>query len=139
MQIVIDRLDDAYHLEARTETGHAHRFDASADIGGRDLAMRPMQAVLAALGACTEIDVISILQKQRAGLRNLRLTLTGQRAEGQIPAVFTAIHIHYEFWGQLQSEQAERAIRLSLEKYCSVTAMLSKTATITHSYAVVGE
>jgi putative redox protein len=139
MQVIIDRLDGAYHLEARTETGHAHRFDGSPEIGGHDLAMRPMQAVLAALGACTEIDVISILQKQRSGLRDLRLTLTGQRAEDQIPAVFTKIHIHYEFWGQLQPEQAERAIQLSLDKYCSVTAMLRQTATITHSYAVVGE
>jgi putative redox protein len=138
MEVTIHRLNDAYHLEATNQGGKTIQMDASVDAGGGDFAMRPMQALLAALGACTEIDVIGILQKQRADLRDILIHVRGERAIDHIPAVFTHIHLHYSFTGHLEPAQLKRAIDLSLDKYCSVTAMLRKTATITYTYELNG-
>ncbi len=138
MEVSLQRLNHAYHIEAVNQSGKSIQLDASPDVGGGDLGMRPMQALLAALGACTEIDVIGILQKQRADLADIQLTVRGERAIDQIPAVFTRIHIHYAFMGNLDVGQLKRAIDLSLGKYCSVAAMLRKTANITYSLELNG-
>jgi putative redox protein len=138
MEVTLHRLNQAYHIEATNQNERTIQMDASVDAGGGDLGMRPMQALLAALGACTEIDVIGILQKQRAHLQDIVLQVRGERAIDQIPAVFTAIHIHYAVTGELTPDQLKRAIDLSLDKYCSVTAMLRKTAHITYSYELNG-
>lgn len=137
MIIEIQRLDDAFHMRAVNESGKAVELDAAPSLGGHDAAMRPMQMVLAALGGCSAIDVIDILKKQRLHLQDIRLKITAQRAEDCIPAVFKTIHIHFMLTGNIPDEKAARAISLSIDKYCSVAAMLRSTATISHSFEVL--
>lgn len=137
MKIEIKRLDDAYHLEASNDTGNTVRTDGSPSIGGSNKGMRPMQLLLSAMGTCSAIDVISILKKQRQPLENIEVSVEGQRAEGQVPAVFTDIHVHYRLFGQINEEKARHAVELSVEKYCSVSKMLEKTANITWDVEII--
>lgn len=91
-----------------------------------------METLLIALGGCTGADVVGILEKMRAPLEGLTITVTGERAETH-PKVFTRIHLRYEVRGKgLTPRQVERAVRLSQEKYCSVAAMLRPTAALTY-------
>jgi putative redox protein len=139
MQMIIDihRLDDSFHMQAINESGKRVDIDAVPALGGKDAGMRPMQMVLAALGGCSAIDVIDILKKQRQNLQDIRLRISAERAQNTIPAVFTKIHIHFTLTGDIEEEKAGRAISLSIDKYCSVAAMLRSTATISHSFEVV--
>ncbi|HNH61954.1 MAG TPA: OsmC family protein, partial [Cyclobacteriaceae bacterium] len=79
VKIELKRLNDAFHMEATNEQGSTLHMDASPDIGGSNKGMRPMQIVLAALGGCSVIDVISILKKQKQDLRDIQVTVTGDR------------------------------------------------------------
>ncbi len=135
MKVTLKRIDDAYHMEAANEEGLTVYSDGSPAIGGHNQAMRPMQMVLAALGSCSSIDVISLLNKQRQPLEHIELELTAQRADG-VPAVFTDINVHYLLHGDLNEAKVERACRLSMEKLCSVSKMLEKAVNITWSYEI---
>lgn len=97
-----------------------------------------MELILMGLGGCSAIDVISILRKQKQEISDVRIVVDGDRVE-DIPAVFSKIRMHFEIDGQLDRNKVERAIQLSVEKYCSVYAMLIKTAEITYSFSVNGE
>jgi putative redox protein len=134
MKVEITRLSGDYHLKSTNEEGLSVETDASPAIGGTDKGMRPMQLLLSALGSCSSIDVILILKKKRQHLRDIKVTVSGDREEGAIPEVFKTIHVHYALFGEIEAEKAERAIQLSMEKYCSVTRMVEKVATITWSY-----
>lgn len=137
MIIDIERVDDAFHMRAINESGKTVEIDATPAIGGHDAGMRPMQMVLAALGGCSAIDVIDILKKQRVNLQDIRLRISARRAENTVPAIFTEIHIHFTLTGNIPNEKAARAISLSIDKYCSVAAMLRATAKISHSFEVL--
>jgi putative redox protein len=94
----------------------------------------PMQLLLVALAGCTGIDIVSILQKKRLKLTDMQVCVRGKRAN-DYPMIWTDIHITYLIWGEnLQPKDAEKAIRLSEEKYCSVGIMLGKVARITSDY-----
>lgn len=134
MKIELSRLSGDFHLQAMNDSGNTVEIDASADIGGTGKGMRPMQMLLSALGSCSAIDVILILKKKRQELRDIKITVTGEREEGAIPAVFKAIHVHFDIFGPVDPAKAERAIQLSLEKYCSVTRMVEKMAAISWSF-----
>lgn len=136
MKVTIKRIDDDFHLESTNADGLTVHTDGSPAIGGHNLAFRPMQMVLAALGSCSSIDVIHLLRKQRQALVHLEVEVEGQRAEGEIPAVFTDIHLKYLLYGPLDEKKAERACRLSMEKLCSVSKMLEKSVNITWSYEI---
>ena len=123
MNITLERLDDDFHLRATNEDGLTLDFDGSAAIGGHDRGFRPMQSVLAAVGACSSIDVILLLRKQRQQLDGLRIELSAERRD-EAPRIFTKIHVHYILSGQLDAKKVERACRLSMEKMCSVSLML---------------
>jgi putative redox protein len=115
---------------AESGSGHAMVVDASPDVGGRDLGARPMELVLMGLGTCSAIDVVHILRKARQEVRGCVVEMDSDRAP-EAPKVFTRIHMHYVVTGKaLAPAQVERAIKLSKEKYCSATAMLEKTASI---------
>ncbi|TAH19119.1 MAG: OsmC family peroxiredoxin [Cytophagales bacterium] len=136
MKVEIQRINDAFHLEATNELGNKVYIDGSADIGGGDLAFRPMQLMLAAIGGCSSIDVISILQKQRQEVIDYRVTIEAEREKDKVPALFTTVHLHFALKGKLDKDKVEKAINLSVEKYCSVVKIMEKTATITHSFSV---
>ncbi len=123
-------------FEGTTESGAPFVMDARVDAGGGGAGPSPMETVLAALAGCTGIDVVGILQKMRAGLEGMAISVSAERAT-EHPRVFTKIHLRYTIWGQgLVRDQVERAVMLSKEKYCSVSAMLSHTAAITHEVYV---
>jgi putative redox protein len=123
-------------MESTNDTGNTVQSDGSPKIGGGNKAMRPMQMVLAALGSCSSIDVIHLLNKQRQPLDDIQIKVTAQRAEDQVPAVFTDIQVHYHVFGDLDESKVEKACRLSMEKYCSVSKMLEKSVNITWSYQI---
>jgi putative redox protein len=104
-----------------------------------DTGPTPMRVVLIGLCGCTAMDVVSILKKKRQPFKGLEVHATAERAS-EHPQVYTQIHLEYVVKGRGVDPQAvERAIELSQTRYCSVTAMLSKTATITTSYRIVEE
>lgn len=113
-------------------SGHSVTMDGSPDVGGRDLGVRPMEMVLIGMGGCTAIDVVSMLRKQRQDVRDVVVELAAERAE-EHPKVFTQVKVIYRVRGKgLNRALVERAVSLSDEKYCSATAMVRKSAEVTH-------
>jgi putative redox protein len=122
---------------AETGSGHFLTMDGAPDGGGRNLAPRPMETVLAGTGGCSAYDVVLILQRGRHDVRGCQIKLNAERA-GTDPKVFTRIQMHFVVTGRgLAHGAVERAIALSHERYCSATAMLGKTAEINTSFEIV--
>jgi putative redox protein len=122
---------------AETGSGHTLVMDGAVEGGGRNLAPRPMETVLAGTGGCTAYDVVVILRKSGQDVRGCEVKLTAERADTD-PKVFTRIHFHFVVSGRaLKASVVESAIKLSHGKYCSASAMLGKTAVITHDFEIV--
>ena len=120
-----------------TESGHALVMDGAAEAGGRNLGPRPMETVLMGTGACSAFDVILILKRGRERVTDCVIELSAERAMID-PKVFTSIHFHFIVTGVgLNSDKVARAIKLSADTYCSATAMLAKTAIVTHDFVIV--
>ncbi len=121
---------------AETGSGHVLMMDGAPDGGGRNLAPRPMETVLAGTGGCTAYDVVLILQRGRHKVSGCQVKLTSERAATD-PKVFTRIHMHFVVTGKALPEAAvQRAIEMSHQKYCSASIMLAKTAEITTSHEI---
>lgn len=122
---------------AETGSGHLLAMDGAPDGGGRNLAPRPMETVLAGTGGCTAYDVVLILKRGRQPVTACSVKIDADRAETD-PKVFTRIHMHFTVSGKgLQQAAVARAIQLSHEKYCSASAMLAKTAVMTTGFDIV--
>ena len=122
---------------ARTGSGHLVEMDGAPEGGGNNLAPRPMEMVLLGTGGCTAYDVVLILRRGRHDVRGCEVEVQAERAESD-PKVFTRIAMKFTVRGRnLSRETVLRAVQLSHEKYCSATAMLAKTAEITHSVEIV--
>ena len=131
------RWQDAMSFVAETGSGHLVCMDSAPEAGGRNLAPRPMELVLAGTGGCTAFDIVLILKRGRHEVSGCEVRLQAERAEMD-PKVFTAINMHFVVTGKnLKRDTVERAVKLSAEKYCSASIMLGKTAAITHSFEVV--
>jgi putative redox protein len=129
--------DAGMAFTAETGSGHMLTMDGATDGGGRNLAPRPMETVLAGTGGCAAYDVVLILKRGRHRVSGCAVKLQAERAE-QDPKVFTRIHMHFTVSGRALSEAAvARAVQLSHEKYCSASAMLAHTAEITTGFEVV--
>ncbi len=123
-------------FKATTGTGHSIVMDSAAEHGGEDAGPRPVELVLAALGGCTAMDVISILRKKRQPVAGLEVHVRGVQAP-DFPHKFTDIHVEYVVHGNGVAPQAvARAIELSEQSYCSVSATLRGVAKITTSYRI---
>jgi putative redox protein len=128
------KLVEGMTFVAESGSGHAVVVDSAPEVGGRNLGARPMELVLMGTGACNAIDVVHILRKSRQDVHDCVVELDAERAPEE-PKVFTRIHLHYIVTGKgLAAAQVERAIRLSKEKYCSATIMLSATVQVTWDY-----
>ena len=122
---------------AETGSGHMVAMDGAPEAGGRNLAPRPMEMLLAGAGGCTAFDIVMILKKGRHQVSGCDVRLEADRAETD-PKVFTRIHFHFRVSGHnLKPEAVARAIDLSKDKYCSASIMLGKTAEITHDFEIV--
>lgn len=126
---------------AETGSGHVLAMDGAPDDkqpanGGRNLAPRPMETVLAGTGGCTAYDVVLILKRGRHDVRGCTVKLTSERAPTD-PKVFTKIHMHFNVSGKaIPAAAVERAVAMSHDKYCSASIMLARTADITTSFEV---
>ncbi len=123
-------------FEAIADSGHKVIMDASPAVGGENRGSRPMEMILMGLGGCSSIDVVMMLEKSRQDVTDCRVLIEAKRAE-TIPAVFTHINVHFIVTGRgLNAKQVERAVKLSAEKYCSVSIMLSKTVAMSHDVEI---
>lgn len=128
---------DGMSFVAETGSGHVLVMDGAPDGGGHNLAPRPMETVLAGTGGCTAYDVVVILRKSGQRISGCEVQMTSERAPTD-PKVFTKIHMHFIVRGkELKPSLVESAIKLSHNKYCSASAMLGKTAAISHDYEIV--
>ena len=128
---------DGALLVAEGGSGHTITMDGAPDIGGRNLASRPMEVLLMGMGGCTAIDVVSMLKKQRQDIEGVEVSLLAERAEDH-PKVYTSVKLVYTVRGRkLNKALVERAVSLSDEKYCSATAMVKKSASVTHEIVLV--
>jgi putative redox protein len=131
------RWHEGMSFVAETGSGHLVPMDGAPEAGGRNLAPRPMELVLAGTGGCTAFDVVLILRRSRLDVSGCTVTLKAERAETD-PKVFTKVNFHFRVTGRnLKPDAVERAIKLSAEKYCSASIMLGKTAEMTHSWEIV--
>jgi len=131
------RFETGMRFEATAGSGHRITLDASRADGGQDRGCRPIEMLLVGLAGCTGMDVISILRKKRQLVTDYEVRVEGRRTESH-PMVFTEITIEHVLTGyDLQPEAVARAIRLSEEHYCSVGAMLGKTAHFTQFFRLV--
>jgi putative redox protein len=131
------RWGDGMSFVAETGSGHLVTMDGAPDGGGRNLAPRPMETVLAGAGGCTAYDVVVILKKNNQDVDACEVKLSAERASAD-PKVFTRIHYQFTVRGRnLKHNLVEQAVRLSHEKYCSATAILEKTAQITRDLEIV--
>ena len=122
---------------AETGSNHLVTMDGAPEGGGRNLAPRPMEVVLVGTGGCSAYDVVVILKKSGQDVTGCEVKLTAERAATD-PKVFTKIHMHWVVRGRgLKRNLVEHAVRLSHEKYCSATAMLSKTAEVTRDFEII--
>lgn len=122
---------------AETGSGHLVTMDGAPDGGGRNLAPRPMEMLLAGLGGCASYDVVLILKRGRHAVEGCSVAIEAERAETD-PKVFTRIHMAFEVRGAgLPQAAVERAIAMSHEKYCSASAMLGRTAEMTTSLTLI--
>ncbi len=121
-------------LLGESDSGHGVVIDGAAEIGGRNMGIRPMEMILMGLGSCTAMDVLNILKKQRQNISDCVIEVEGTRRD-EYPQIFSTIHIHFIITGRdIKESLLKKAVNLSAEKYCSVSAMLSATTKITHDY-----
>ena len=137
MECKVKWIEGSMSFLAETGSGHVVAMDGPPEAGGRNLAPRPMEMLLAGTGGCTAFDVVSILKKGRHAVTGCDVEVHADRADTD-PKVFTRIHFHFRVRGkQLRPEAVSRAVELSSEKYCSASIMLGKTAEITHDFEIV--
>lgn len=137
MECKVKWTGDGMSFVAETGSNHAVIMDGAPEAGGRNLAPRPMEMLLAGTGGCTAFDVVLILKKGRHEITGCEVSLEAERAETE-PKIFTRIHFHFRVTGKkLKPEAVARAIELSKDKYCSASIMLGKTAEITHDFEII--
>jgi putative redox protein len=136
MIIELNQQGTSFHFVAHNENNNQVSIDASPAIGGQNKGARPMELLIMGVGGCSGIDVISILEKQKIKVEGLKIKIDAQREEGVVPSLFKKIHLTFIFPGGIDKNKAQRAVSLSLEKYCSAAKTLEKTAEITHNIII---
>lgn len=133
-EITLKRVS-GFKFEAENSIGKKAILDGPEKIGGTDDGVRPMEMVLMGLAGCSSFDVLHILQKGRQEVEDLDVKVSAERADA-VPSVFTKINLHFIVSGKVSEKRVSQAVELSMEKYCSVSAMLSKSVEITHSFEI---
>ncbi len=130
--VKLKRVNGDFGFDTINENGTVVKTDTNTDMGGHEYGARPMQLLLNALAACSSIDVISILKKQRQEIADYEVTVNGEREPNTEPSLWKNIEMIFEITGQVDEDKAKRAVEISLNKYCSVAVTLVKAgATIT--------
>lgn len=126
IKIDVERVHGDYGFEAKDAFGHSVLIDTSPDGGGTNFGARPMQLLLMGLGGCSGIDVISILKKQRQTVEKFSMHIEGEREPGVEPSLWKKVTIVFTLKGTIDPDKAQRAVDLSMEKYCSVAETLRR-------------
>lgn len=136
MHASVKWLDNAMFV-GESGSGHSLVMDGPEDLGGRNLGPRPMEMLLMGTGGCAIYDVLSMLKKARQSVSDCRVEIQAERADA-VPAVFTAINLHFVVTGTgLKESAVKRAVELSAEKYCSASIMLCEAGVaMTHSFSI---
>lgn len=127
--IRLSRNSAPFGFEVVDEKAHTLHTDSSSESGGGDAGFRPMQLLLGALGACSGIDIVSILQKQKQEIEVFEMEISGEREQGVTPSLWKEVHVVFQLSGSIDFEKAQRAADLSMEKYCSVAETLRRAGT----------
>ena len=127
--IEIKKAEADFSFEATDIKDHLVKFDTSDETGGTSFGVRPMHSILMSLGACSGIDIVSILKKQRLTVKDFTMRISGERESGKEPSLWASAHIDFELTGEIETEKAERACALSMNKYCSVAETLRRGGT----------
>jgi putative redox protein len=136
MQIEIKKIK-GLKLLGKDDSGHEITIDTKKEYGGYDSGLTPMSLLLFSLGGCTLMDVISLLDKMHVDYDDIRIQVSGERRD-EHPKIFKNIEIKYIVYGKNPDEsKIKKAIDLSIKKYCSVHAMLGKSASISSSYEII--
>jgi putative redox protein len=122
--INLARIQGDYGFEATDENGHTVRMDSNPATGGLDFGVRPMQMLLMGLGGCSGIDVIGILKKQRQEVTDFKMVIKGEREAGKEPSLWADLALEFHIYGNVAQDKAQKAVELSVDKYCSVAATL---------------
>ena len=136
MKIHLKRLNNNYHFETTNERGDVIHLDNKSEPSPQGAS--PMELLLMGIAGCSSIDIVMILKKQQLEMSNLEMDVEGFRVDGAVPNVFKRIHLKIIIDGDIPENKAQRAVDLSLEKYCSVAKMLEKTAEITSEIILNG-
>jgi putative redox protein len=123
-RIHLKQTDQDYQFITTDEAGQQITMDIPVDQGGHGNGVRPMQALLSALGGCSAVDIVMILKKQKETIEQFEMIIDGERQVGKEPALWETIHIVFKLKGSMTQERAEKACTLSIDKYCSVAATL---------------
>lgn len=132
VKVSLERKAGDFGFEAKDAAGHLIQTDSSLENGGDDYGFRPMQLLLAALGSCSAIDLVSILKKQRQQIDDFTIDINGEREKEVIPALWKSITVVFHLTGTIDGEKARKAATLSMEKYCSVAETLRRGGTAIH-------
>ena len=135
MKINLKRVDDAFKMVGTNELGEKVSLDAAKSIGGTDSAFRPMQLLLVSLAGCSAIDILNILYKQKQVVNSFEVDVEGDRHPGP-PTTFKNVQVHISIAGTIDEIKLQKAIDLTVDKYCSVYHILKLSATISYTYAI---
>ncbi|MBL4668831.1 MAG: OsmC family protein [Flavobacteriales bacterium] len=135
MKVNLKRINKAFHYEASTEEKVTVNIDANSTIGGEGKGTRPMELLLMGVAGCASIDLGLILKKQKQELTDYNVEVTAERNDN-VAKNFKSINLHFILYGNLDDSKVERAIELTLTKYCSVALSLDKEIEITSTYEI---
>lgn len=138
MKITLERVNDNYHFELKNDRGHIVNVDNRAEFGGDDLGASPMELVLMGVAGCSAIDIILILKKQRQEIKSFKAEVNGLRVQTDDAKPFKEITVVFFLEGPINEEKVARAVKLSFEKYCSVSKTLQPTVSILYKVVLNG-
>ncbi|MFN0254428.1 OsmC family protein [Pedobacter ureilyticus] len=136
MEINLIRKSGKFNFEAENEAGFTVELDAKQAIGGEGKGFRPMEMLLIGLGGCSGIDMVNILTKQKEELTDIKINIKATRKEEEVPAIFDVIDIQFNLFGDVSVQKVERALQMTFDKYCSVSNILGRSATINFTYTI---
>jgi len=136
MEINLIRKNNKFNFEAQNPSGQTVELDAKPEIGGEGKGFRPMEMLLVGLGGCSGIDVVNVLTKQKEPLDDVKINIKATRKDQEMPPIFDVITIHFDLYGALNAQKVERALALTFEKYCSVSNILERSATLNFTYEI---
>ncbi|MNT20829.1 hypothetical protein D3C72_1561460 [compost metagenome] len=136
MEINLVRKSGKFNFEAENSSGFTVELDAKPAIGGEGKGFRPMEMLLIGLGGCSGIDMVNVLTKQKEPLDDVKISIKATRKDEEMPPIFDVIDIHFNLYGALSVPKVERALNMTFDKYCSVSNILGRSATINFTYTI---